>query len=150
VPLVGELSELVRRQLETTARDEGNLRRLIPWLFHREGRAIPSATLYDAWRVAAKAAGYPGKLMHDFRRTAATRLDSTPGISRSVAMTLLGHKTDIMFRRYIQTGDKRLVQAANALAEHRSSEMANANRNRNGHKSVAGGSAFTPGSSPKS
>ena len=70
-------------------RDERKLRRLIPSLFHREGKPIPYATLDDAWRAAARA-GYPGKLMHDFRRTAATRLDSTPGISRSLAMTLLG------------------------------------------------------------
>jgi integrase len=63
--------------------------------------------------------------MHDFRRTAATRLDSTPGISRTVAMTLLGHKTDIMFRRYIQRDDERLVEAANALAEYRASKVAN-------------------------
>jgi len=40
-------------------------------------------------------------------------------------MTLLGHKTDIMFRRYIQRDDERLVEAANALAEYRASKVAN-------------------------
>ena len=55
--------------------------------------------------------------MHDFRRTAATRMDSTPGISISVAMSLLGHKTDIMFRRYIQKNDDRLVEAATRLVK---------------------------------
>ena len=68
---------------------------------------------------------YPGKLLHDFRRTAATRLDSTPGISLFVAMTLLGHKTDIMFRRYIQRHDDRLVQAAKVLDECRAAKLAN-------------------------
>ncbi len=110
---------------------------MIAWLFHRDGRPIPYGTLYDAWREAAEAAGFPGKLMHDFRRTAATRLDSTPGISRSVAMTLLGHKTDIMFRRYIQTNDERLIEAANALAKHRAFEMANRFRKQKGTKSGA-------------
>jgi hypothetical protein len=43
-------------------------------------------------------------------------MDSTPGISISVAMSLLGHKTDIMFRRYIQKHDDRLVEAARRLA----------------------------------
>ena len=62
--------------------------------------------------------------MHDFRRTAATRLDSTPAISRSVAMTLLGHKTDIMFRRYIQRHDEWLVEAAKALAVNRVVKLA--------------------------
>ena len=67
--------------------------------------------------AAAEAAGFPGKLvMHDFRRTAATRLDSAPAISRSVAMTILGHKTDILFRIYIQRHDERLIEAAKTLA----------------------------------
>jgi hypothetical protein len=58
-PLVGELGDLVRLQLEQIVRDERKLRRLIPWLFHRDGGPIPYATLYDAWRDAARAAGYP-------------------------------------------------------------------------------------------
>ncbi|MGO9265558.1 MAG: hypothetical protein ACLQBA_11880 [Candidatus Binataceae bacterium] len=92
----GELGELVRKQLDQVAKDERELRRLIPWLFHRSGRPIPCATPYDAWRTAARLAGYPGKLMHDFRCTAATRLDSTPAPSRSVAKTLVGHKTKVL------------------------------------------------------
>jgi integrase len=124
-PLIGELGDLVSAQLARIRKDEGKLRRAIPWLFHREGDPIPYGTLYDAWRAAANEAGYPGKLMHDFRRTAATRLDSTPGISRTVAMTLLGHKTDIMFQRYIQSYDERLIEAAKTLAEHRKTEPAN-------------------------
>ena len=36
-------------------------------------------------------------------------LDSTRGILRTVAMTLLGHATDIMFRRYRQSHDPRLI-----------------------------------------
>jgi hypothetical protein len=69
----GELGELVRKQIDQVAKDERELRRLIPWLFHRSGRPIPCATLYDAWRTAARAAGYPDKLMQDFKRIAATR-----------------------------------------------------------------------------
>jgi len=49
-------------------------------------------------------------------------------------MTLLGHKTDIMFRRYIQTNDERFIEVANALAKHRASEMANSFRTQNGHQ----------------
>ncbi len=123
--VVSSLGELVHRQLDQIAKDERDLRRLIPWLFHRSGKPIPYATLYDAWRTAARAAGYPGKLMYDFRRTAATRLDSTPAISRSVAMMLPGYRTDIMFRRYIQRHDERLVEAAKALTEHQAAKAAN-------------------------
>jgi len=136
-PLVGELGDLVRAQLKHVTRDEQRLRRIIPWLFHRDGKPIPYGTLYDAWRQAAKAAGCPGKIMHDFRRTAATRLDSTPGVSRTIAMTLLGHKTDIMFRNYIQRHDERLREAAKALAQYRANAANSKIRNLNGHNSVA-------------
>ena len=44
-------------------------------------------------------------------------MDSTPGVSISIAMSLLGHKTDIMFRRYIQKHDDRLVEAATRVAK---------------------------------
>ena len=111
------MGDLVRAQLAQIQRDELKLGRAIPWLFHHNGKRIPYETLRNNWRRATHAAGYPGKLMHDFRRTAATRMDSTPGISISVAMSLLGHKTDIMFRRYIQKNDDRLVEAATRLAK---------------------------------
>jgi integrase len=124
-PLIGELGDLVTSQMTEIRSAEHKLRREIRWLFHRDGKLIPYGTLYDAWRAAAKEAGHPGKLMHDFRRTAATRLDSTPGISRTVAMILLGHKTDIMFRRYIQSHDARLIEAARTLAERREAETTN-------------------------
>jgi len=101
-PLVGDMGDLVREQLAQIQRDELTLRRVIPWLFHHNVKRIPYETLRNSRRRATRAAGYPGKLMHDFRPTAATRMDSTPGISISVAMSLLGHKTDIMFRRYLQ------------------------------------------------
>jgi hypothetical protein len=53
-------------------------------------------------------------------------------------MTLLGHKTDIMFGKYIQRFDQRLIEAAKALADHRLANLANTgNRNSNGHNSVA-------------
>jgi integrase len=125
-PLIGEFGDLVTLQMAEIRRAEHKLRREIRWLFHRDGERIPYGTLYDAWRAASKEAGYPRKLMHDFRRTAATRLDSTPGISRTVAMTLLGHKTEIMFWRYIQSHDERLIEAAKTLAERQQAETTNA------------------------
>ena len=43
----------------------------------------------------------------------------------------------IVIRRYIQTHDERLIEAANVLAKHRASEMANGFRRQNATKSVA-------------
>ncbi len=45
---------------------------LSPYVFHREGKRIKY--FGDAWRSACTAAGLPGKLVHDFRRTAIRNL----------------------------------------------------------------------------
>jgi integrase len=81
-PLVGDMGDLVRAQLTRIQRDELTPRRMIPWLFHHNGKRIPYETLRNSWRRATGAAGYPGKLLHDFRRTAATRHPASRSRSR--------------------------------------------------------------------
>ena len=62
-------------------------------MFHRNGK--PILDLRGAWAEACIAAGVPGRLLHDCRRTA-----ERAGVSRSVGMSLTGHKTEAVFRRY--------------------------------------------------
>ena len=61
----------------------------------------------DSWRgayaAAREAAGVPGKLLHDLRRTVARNLNRL-GLSTSTVMAIMGHKTLSMWQRYnIQT-----------------------------------------------
>jgi integrase len=69
----------------------------VPSVFHHSGKPIRDC--YTAWRKACREADVPGRLMHDFRRTAVRNLEWA-GVPRSVAMQLTGHKTEEVYRRY--------------------------------------------------
>ena len=86
---------------------------ICPWVFfRRDGRPIKS--LARAWRTACKNAGCPGRVPHDFRRTAVRNMERA-GVPRKVAMTLVGHRTEAMYRRYDIVTEADLHEAANKL-----------------------------------
>jgi len=66
-------------------------------VFHRNGEHI--ITSRKAWAVTCEEAGCPGKLIHDMRRSAVRTFERT-GVPRSVAMSIVGHKTESIYRRY--------------------------------------------------
>lgn len=86
---------------------------IIPWVFHRGGR--PIRDFRGAWKTACKAAGLPGRIPHDFRRTAVRNLERA-GVARSVAMRMVGHKTEAVYRRYAIVSEGDLHEAAQKLA----------------------------------
>ena len=62
----------------------------------------------------ARFAGVPGRILHDFRRTAVRNLEPA-GVPRSVAMITVGHKTESVYRRYAIV-DEAIRDAAAELA----------------------------------
>ena len=68
-----------------------------------------------AWKSACKAAGCPGGIPHDFRRTAVRNLERA-GVARSVAMQMVGHKTEAIYRLYAIVNETDLQEAGVKLA----------------------------------
>ncbi len=112
-PLTPELDDVLRTQLERTRALERDTGRIIPWLFHRAGNPIRDCRA--AWKTACTVAGVPGRILHDFRRTAVRNLERA-GVSRSAAMAMVGHETEAIYRRYAIADEASLKEAAVKLA----------------------------------
>jgi site-specific recombinase XerD len=69
-----------------------------PHVFHEDGKRIMYERFNKARRRACRRAGVDA-IAHDLRRTAVRNLERA-GVSRSVAMSLTGHKTEAVYRRY--------------------------------------------------
>jgi len=92
------------------------LGRIVPHVFHRNGEPLLAGSkgpFRKAWHAALDRAAHEGegalrqvvrpqllgRIPHDLRRTAVRNFESA-GLSRSVAMSLTGHETEAVYRRY--------------------------------------------------
>jgi integrase len=85
---------------------------ICPFVFHNDGERIRD--FRKAWASATDAAGCPGRLVHDLRRTAVRNLVRS-GTPEGVAMKMTGHKTRSVFERYNITSGSDLKAAAARL-----------------------------------
>lgn len=110
-PEMRSVLEAKREMVKTIEREQSCV---IPWVFvHADGRRIKD--FRGAWAKACNDAGVPGRLVHDFRRTAVRNLERA-GVPRSAAMKMTGHKTEAVYRRYAITDSAMLQEAALKLA----------------------------------
>ena len=69
-----------------------------------------------AWANACAAAGVPGLLFHDLRRTGARNMRRL-GIAENVAMKIGGWKTPSVFRRYDIVSEDDLIEASRKIEQ---------------------------------
>lgn len=77
-------------------------------------RGKPIRDFRVSWRAACKAAGLPGLLFHDLRRSAVRRMVRR-GVPPLVARRISGHLTESVFNRYDITSDPDLAAAAEKI-----------------------------------
>jgi integrase len=112
-PLTPELRTLLEAQRERVNHLERTTGRIIPWIFiHEDGSPIKNFRYARA--KACRDAGVPGRLVHDFRRTAVRNLERA-GVPRSAAMKITGHKTETVYRRYAIVEEGMMREAAEKL-----------------------------------
>jgi integrase len=111
LPQLRELIEQRRRLKEAVEKKRGMI---VSHVFHRNGDAIHY--FRRSWVTACREAGVPGRIPHDYRRSAARNL-SRAGVPEPVIMTLCGWKTRSVFLRYRIVNEADLAAGLARLAE---------------------------------
>jgi integrase len=119
------LKAILEEQRARTTSLEVTTAQIIPWVFWRgaskqrpdlrPGRQVGRFT--EEWTRATVKAGLPGWVLHDARRGAARRMERA-GVPRSVAMKLLGHRTESMYRRYCISNERDLAEGVEKIAAY--------------------------------
>jgi integrase len=116
VPLVDPFKSILERRWEASQyKAKDGTPALSPYVFHRNGE--PVGDFRKGWATACKEAGYPGKLFHDFCRTAIRNLVRA-GVSETVVMKIAGRRTRAIFDRYNITDERDLREAFQATETH--------------------------------
>jgi len=103
-----ELKAIVEAQRARADELQRSLRRVVKHVFFTDS-GLKVHDYAKAWNEARKAAGLPGRLVHDFRRTAARNM-LRAGIPQNVCMQLGGWKTQSIFTRYSIVDEKLLAE----------------------------------------
>jgi integrase len=110
-PMTPELRGVLEAQRAAVTAIERTTTSIIPWVFTwtTKGRQLRE------FIKACRDAGLPGRIPHDFRRTAVRNLERA-SVPRSTAMAMVGHKTEAIYRRYAIVDEVMLQEGAAKLA----------------------------------
>ncbi len=111
--LVGELRAIIERRQQ---------RRFLncALVFHRAGKAIKR---FDrAFKSACKKEGFAELVVHDMRRSA-IRNFTKAGLSPSEGMSISGHRTDSIYRRYNIIDEEMQRRSLERVQEHQQQEI---------------------------
>jgi integrase len=110
--LTGELLSLIERRWRAREYRTRRGSALSAYVFHRRGgRPVSYSGYRRAFVKACAGTGVAGRWTHDFRRSVARDLGRL-GVSETVCMSVTGHETPSMFRRYAGIIDPREQEAA--------------------------------------
>ena len=128
-PFTDTLRALLEEQRPMTDALQRKTGRVIPLVFHHNGRPIRG--FRKAWATACDKAACPGRIFRDLRWSAGRRFEHE-GIARSVAMKLTGRTTENVYRRYAIVSDRELHEAAATLSRGVNGHNSGHNRSETG------------------
>jgi integrase len=108
LPIYGDMKDWLLSQYEKRAPN-------CPWVFYHHGR--PVGAHLAGWHEACEAAGVPGLLFHDLRRSAVRNMKRAGNPDKAV-MEISGHKTRSVFDRYDIVSDADITSVAQRTEEY--------------------------------
>jgi integrase len=121
LPLTGEIAEIVERRRDARKLKTDSGVQLAEFVFHHHGERIKE--FRKSWKSATDAAGLPGRLFHDLRRSAVKNFVDG-GVDEHTARRITGHRTRAVFDRYHVVEHSDLAQALAKVEQHNTEQRA--------------------------
>jgi len=138
LPIFGEVAEIIERREKFRAKKLENGTTTFsksdsPVFTREDGTRV--GDFRKVWSKAVTAAGKPNLIFHDLRRSAVSALVNA-GVPPLVAMTISGHKTISVFKRYAIPMDDSQAEALAAVENYHKTKVAEAEAKRKGSNVV--------------